>query len=230
MPSNETEAVLDNPAWNALNTNHAHFAIGNGLAKRYPSDVSPIAGLAALDTASLRDFAEIVAPGETVAVGGDDLPSDAAGWTLQMRFPLIQMVSERPPVGGATTETILDLSASDVPAMLDLIHMTEPGPFLARTFELGHYFGIRKDGQLIALAGERLFPPGYREISAVCTHPDFQGKGLASLLVTHLMAENWQNGVVPFLHVSPANGRARSLYERLGFRVRRELQLLVISH
>ena len=230
MTSPEAESVLDNPAWHALTTHHARFAIGEGLAKRYPADVSPIAGIAALDTASLRDFAVIVAQGDMVAVVGNDLPEDAAGWTLHSKFPLIQMVSTQVPAEIATAETILNLSADDVPYMLSLIDVTHPGPFLPRTVELGHYIGIRREGKLIAMAGERLYPPGYREISAVCTHPDAQGKGLARLLVTHLMGENWQRGDIPFLHVSPSNDRARTLYERLGFRVRREIQLLVIRH
>ena len=230
MSASQTDFVLDNPAWHALNSNHAHFAIGDGLAKRYPADISPIAAIAAVDTASLRDLAAIFAPGEMLVVGGNELPPDPAGWTLNMKFPLIQMVSEQPPVAAETSETILTLSAADVPDMLALIDLTHPGPFLPRTVELGHYIGIRKDGKLIAMAGERMFPPGYREISAVCTHPDAQGKGLAALLVTHLALENWNRGVIPFLHVSPENTRARTLYQRLGFRQRVEAQLLVISY
>ncbi len=230
MTSTEMTHVLDNPAWHALNSHHAHFAIGDGLAKRYPADVSPIASIAALDTPSLRDLAVIIAPGEIIAVGGDVLPADSAGWTMHSSFPLIQMVSEQAPVEIETNETILDLSADDVPDMLALIDLTHPGPFLPRTIELGHYIGIRKTGKLIAMAGERMYPPGYREISAVCTDPDYQGKGLAQLLVTRLAIENWRRGDVPFLHVSPENDRARTLYERLGFRQRLVSQLLVISH
>ncbi|MEO8394542.1 MAG: hypothetical protein ABI700_16225 [Chloroflexota bacterium] len=143
MTFNEATHVLDNPAWYALNSNHTHFAIGDGLAKRYPADVSPIASIAALDTASLRDLAAIIAPGEIVAVSGDDLPADAAGWTLHSKLPLIQMVSTQAPAEVATPETILDLSAADVPDMLALIDLTHPGPFLPRTIELGHYIGIR---------------------------------------------------------------------------------------
>ena len=230
MVLKQDESVLDNPAWHALNSNHAHFAIGDGLAKRYPADVSPIAAIAALDTASLRDLAAIFAPGEGLAVGGDELPTDSAGWTLHSKFPLSQMVSTQAPAEVQTSETILTLSGDDVPDMLALVDLTHPGPFLPRTFELGHYIGIRKEGKLVAMAGERLYPPGYREISAVCTHPDEQRKGYAALLVTYLAIENWQHGDIPFLHVSPENTRARTLYERLGFRERREAQLLIISH
>jgi predicted GNAT family acetyltransferase len=230
MLPNEIESVLDNPAWHALNSHHAHFAIGDGLAKRYPVDVSVIVALAALDAASLRDLTGIIAPGEVVGVGGDALPADASGWTVHTRLPLIQMVSAQPPVESETSETILTLTADDVPDMLALIDVTHPGPFAARTIELGHYIGIRKEGKLVAMAGERMYPPGFCEISAVCTHPDAQAKGYARLLVTRLMAENWQRGDVPFLHVSPTNSRALTLYERLGFRQRRELQFLVISY
>ena len=230
MVDNEAKSVLDNPPWNSLSTNHAQFAISNGLAKRYPPDVSPLVAIAALDTASLHDLAEIIAPGEVVAVVGDDLPSDAAGWTLHTSVLASQMVSEQPLAAAETTETILTLSADDVPDMLALIDLTHPGPFEPRTVELGHYIGIRKAGKLIAMAGERMYPPGYREISAVCTHPDEQGKGYAQLLVTMLVAENQQRGVIPFLHVSPENSPALQVYERLGFRHHRGVPLLIISH
>ena len=230
MPSIEALHILDNPNWHSLTTNHAHFALDTGLAKRYPTDISLIVALAALNTAALRDLTGVVAKGEVVAVGGDDLPADAAGWTLQSHFSLIQMVNDQPPVEVETTETIVTLKTEDVPDILALIDLTHPGPFLARTIEMGHYIGVRKDGKLAAMAGERMYPPGYREISAVCTHPDYQGKGYAQLLVSRLVAENLRHGDVPFLHVSPTNTRALTLYERLGFRQRRELQLLIISY
>jgi predicted GNAT family acetyltransferase len=142
---------------------------------------------------------------------------------------VIQMLSQQPPAEVETGESVLDLSAEDVPDMLELVRLTEPGPFLPRTIEMGHYIGIRKEGRLVAMAGERLYPSGYREISAVCTHPDHQRKGYAQLLVSRLARENWQHGVVPFLHVSPGNTTAQRLYERLHFHARREFPLLVIS-
>lgn len=232
MPITEAAHVLDNAVWESLNSHHARFAIRNGLAARYFPDVSPITATAGLgvSAAALHDLAGIVAKGEVALVGGDKLPFDSAGWTVLSAASVIQMVSEHPVDEKETDETIVDLNVEDVPEILDLIALTHPGPFGQRTIELGHYIGIRKDGRLVAMAGERLYLPGYREISAVCTHPDDQGKGYAALLVTRLVNENWQNGDVPFLHVAPSNTRAQSLYERLHFRVRREFPILLIRY
>ena len=113
--------------------------------------------------------------------------------------------------------------------MFALIELNRPGPFFERTIQLGHYVGIRQNGELVAMAGERFCMTGYHEISAVCTHPAYESRGYARRLVTTLVNENWQNGIVPFLHVAPANSRAIRLYERLGFEARREMQVLAAS-
>src|SRR5262249_41096737 len=128
-----------------------------------------------------------------------------------------QMVSRQPvPVPQSAIE-ILELATADVPEMLALVELTHPGPFFSRTIEFGHYIGIRQNGQLVAMAGQRLHITGYREISAVCTHPDWQGKGYARLLCSILVNDIWTHGEVPFLHVLPGNDVARRLYESMGF-------------
>ena len=232
ITSIEIAHVLDNAVWASLATHHARFAIRNGQAARYLPDISPITATAntTISAAVLDDLAGIVAKGEPILVGGDILPPDAVGWTVRGQGVVLQMVSDHPIDEGETGETLVDLNASDVPEIRDLIKLTEPGPFEQRTIELGHYIGIHKEGRLVAMAGERLHLPGYREISAVCTHPDFQGKGYAGLLVSRLVNENWQRGDVPFLHVGSTNMRARELYERLHFRLRREFPILIISY
>ena len=131
MVDNEAESVLDNPPWNSLSTNHAQFAISNGLAKRYPPDVSPLVAIAALDTASLHDLAEIIAPGEVVGVVGDDLPSDAAGWTLHTSVLAESDGQRAAPRRRRNHRNDPHLSADDVPDMLALIDLTHPGPFVA---------------------------------------------------------------------------------------------------
>jgi predicted GNAT family acetyltransferase len=121
------------------------------------------------------------------------------------------------------------LSEADVPDMLALTALTHPGPFRSQTYTLGTYLGIRVDGRLAAMGGQRMHVPGYREISAVCTHPDFQGRGYARRLVSRLVAETFDRGLVPFLHVEEANQRAQTVYRGLGFVERARLPLLVIE-
>jgi predicted GNAT family acetyltransferase len=137
-----------------------------------------------------------------------------------------QMVYEAsaPPERSSSDPEIIDLSAPDVPEMLELTALTKPGPFNRRTHELGTYLGIRRDGRLVAMAGERLKVPGYTEVSAVCTHPDHAGHGYARILMTEVMRRICYRGETPFLHVREDNVRAIELYKRLGFKQR------VLSH
>jgi predicted GNAT family acetyltransferase len=227
--ANDTPHVLDNPVWHSLNTNHARFAVGTHLVKRYLPGISIFVAFEGMNDLVRRDLEQVVAPGEVVALAGVDAAKDLPGWTVLVPVTVIQMVCEQPPPVPPSTEEILTLTASDVPEMIDLIKLTQPGPFAQRTIELGHYIGIRKEGRLVSISGERFYPPGYREISAVCTHPDHRGKGYARLLVSTLMQENWAQGVTPFLAVEPDHTAAVKLYESLNFRPRREILALVLT-
>lgn len=220
--------VLDNPIWHALNTHHARFALGTDSVKRYPPDIAFFVAFAEMNDAVLRDLAEVVAAGEVVGIGGINPQRDLPGWTVLISVEMIQMVSQQPLTLPESAETIVDLTADDVPEMTDLITLTAPGPFARRTIELGHYVGIRKEGVLVAIAGERFHLPGYREISAVCTHPDYRGRGYAGLLVGSLVNENWARGDVPFLAVETSHTTAYNLYERLGFRPRLEVRAYAV--
>lgn len=223
------EYVLDNPVWYALNSTQARFAVGTDLAKRFPLEVAPFAAVVDHSAAAYRDLAQIVPEGGMVGVWGVDLPSELPGWTTHYGFMVNQMVSQQPIPMPDAPDGLVDLTVADVPAMLELIRLTEPGPFFERTIELGHYVGIRQDGQLVAMAGERTQPQGFCEVSAVCTHPDYRGRGYAGLLVSRVAAWNWQRGDVPFLHVATENTAAIRLYEKLGFRYRRQLEILVVE-
>jgi ribosomal protein S18 acetylase RimI-like enzyme len=221
------EAPLDNPAYAALCGPHARFAEVSGRARRYPADVAPFLGLPTEPSEQdWRDAAALIAPGAYAAVrySGPDLPE-----TLQVldTFDLVQMVGER--VSGGECPEAVALGAGDVPEMLELIARTEPGPFLNRTIEMGDYLGIRDDGELVAMAGERFRLDGWTEISAICTHPDHRGRGLASLLMGALVAGIQGRSQGVFLHALATNVGAIRLYEQLGFRVRQTATIAVIT-
>ena len=218
--------AFDNPVYSALETDHARFAISNGAAKRYPGEVSRFAGLRDASPAAFADLDALVAPGETVALVTAAPLALPDGWELVRDRLIDQMVCERPPAPDEGPP-LLELGAEDVPEMLALAELTQPGPFGPRTLELGRYVGIRVNGRLVAMAGERMRPAGATEISAVCTHPDFTGRGYARALMTPLIADAFAAGRLPMLHVKTENG-AKRLYERLGFSVRHAMRLTLL--
>jgi ribosomal protein S18 acetylase RimI-like enzyme len=221
------ELPLDNPVYAALCGAHARFAHVRGRARRYPVDVAPFLALPSIPSAQdWRDAGELVAPGTFVAVrhGADDLPDD---WQAVQAFDLVQMVGEQ-VAGGACSEAVA-LGAADVPEMIGLVEETEPGPFLTRTIELGEYLGVRREGALVAMAGERLRLDGWTEISAVCTAAAHRGQGLASRLVGALIASIQRRSERVFLHVLSTNTGAIRLYEELGFRIRQSSTLTVVT-
>jgi predicted GNAT family acetyltransferase len=221
--------VLDNPAWSALSTTHKSFADGDELAKRYPADVAPFGATRDQSSEAYHSLAKLFGPGETAALPLAIMPTLPQGWTLVRRVDSAQMVwngSEPPPVN----HRIEDLNISQVDEMLALVELTKPGPFLRQTPELGTYLGIRKSGQLVAMAGERLRPLGHTEISAVCTHPEFRGRGYGSLLVSSLIQAITRRDEIPFLHVRTENVGAIRVYEKLGFKTRRVINIALVKH
>jgi hypothetical protein len=221
------DRALDNPIWFALTTEHRTLARSHGLARRYPPDVSPLAALLHPTNDAFADLRQLVSPGEHVALftaSSFEVPGD---WQVDRSRWIDQMICEAsvasPPVAP------LPLGTTDVPEMLELTAATEPGPFLPQTIEMGSYFGIRaSDGRLVAMAGERLQSTAFTEISAVCTHPDFRGRGYARALTTFLAAQILAAGKIPFLHVKSENG-AKVVYQKIGFHLRTAICLTVIS-
>ena len=210
--------VLDNPAYAALLGPHTQLAERCGTALRYPVDVAPYAALP--EKAGPRDWADLATltgAGALIRFAGAPVWAPH-GWILT-RHVRLQMTAAN--VRGMHSDEATRLSAADVPDMLDLVASTDPGPFLPRTIELGTYLGVRRGGALVAMAGERLRPPGWTEISAVCTRYDYRGQGLAGQLVLALVTEIRGRGENAFLHVSAHNQRAIVLYESLGFEPRR---------
>ncbi|MEV8528460.1 GNAT family N-acetyltransferase [Streptomyces sp. NPDC052000] len=215
---------LDNPAYDSLTGAHARFAEGRGRVLRYQTDVSPWLGLPTdPDATDWADLAALAGPGAEVALPGVRVALPE-GWEVTFDMEGVQLVGEA--VDARPDEEAVRLGADDVPEMLALVERTRPGPFLPRTVELGTYLGIRRGGELIAMAGERLHPPGWTEISAVCTDAAFRGQGLGSRLVRAVAVGIRERGETPFLHTAAANTGAISLYESLGFRLRRTTRFL----
>ena len=169
---------LDRPIWNALNTRHAALALGGDLAKRYAPSIHPFASTRDESPESLAGLAEIATAGETLIFLQADEFVPPPGFAVTMTAFGVQMVanSHMPPV---EDDRIEPLGEADAAAMLELATLTKPGPFTMRAQALGSFWGVKENGRLIAMAGERLKQDGLTELSGVCVHPDFQGRGSA---------------------------------------------------
>ncbi|GAA0471509.1 hypothetical protein Ade02nite_34930 [Paractinoplanes deccanensis] len=212
-------SVLDNAAWQSLTGPHTRFAERYGRAARYSPEVAPFHALEDPgDPAAWADLLALAGPGAEVAVAGP-VPAAHPGWRLVDEVAGVQFTDDS--LADTPAPEAVPLTAADVPEILGLIERTRPGPFRTRTIELGTYLGIREGGALIAMAGERLHPPGWTEISAVCTDPAHRGRGLATRLVRAIAYGIRQRGETPFLHTSAANATAIRLYKSIGFRLRR---------
>jgi ribosomal protein S18 acetylase RimI-like enzyme len=219
---------LDRPVWNALTGRQAHLALGEkDRFLRFPADIEPFGAARDNSEAQLAGLAEMMSLDGHVALVEVDKFLAPLGFTTMISAAIHQMAAPRidPPDDGLD---VIKLSDADAPEMRTLAELTQPGPFHARTHELGGFIGVRENGRLIAMAGERLKLPGFTEISAVCTHPDARGRGLAAALMRRVAAGIAARGEEMFLHVYPHNTGAIALYERLGFRHRANLQLDVL--
>jgi GNAT superfamily N-acetyltransferase len=227
------DPLLDS-VWNALHTVHAHFALRNGRAVRYPADVVPFAALDHGDHSDISPLAELLAPSEHVYLVGAQpqatniLEVGASISCFQMFFPA-PPPENRGANHAAGDIPILRMTPEDAPAMVALTDLAFPGFFRARTHEMGTYYGIRMGNELIAMAGERLAFPGFREISAVVTHPAHTGHGYATLLMNRLLQDHAAAGRKSFLHVAEHNSRAVAIYKHMGFVVLRSVVLWPVS-
>jgi predicted GNAT family acetyltransferase len=221
---------LDNVIWKALTTRQAEFAESFGQARRFIPEVSPVAAFREPTPEGYESLAGLVGTRATVGLFLDAPYESRAGWILVAGAPMPEMVYEGDgvPSPSPSDPEIIELGAADVPSMMELTALTKPGPFNKRTHELGTYLGIRRNGKLVAMAGERLKVPGYTEVSAICTHPEHTGHGYARILTTEVMRRIRSRGETPFLHVRQDNVRAIELYQRLGFRQRALLHFAVL--
>jgi predicted GNAT family acetyltransferase len=218
---------LENPVYASLMGPHSRFALRSGRVLRYDGDVAPFMALPTHPTsADWIDALELIPPGTGAAVVADGVPLPASLTVVQV-FELVQMIGE--DAQAARDPRASTLGSSDVPEMLELVQATEPGPFLHRTIELGRYIGIREGSELVAMAGERMRFEGWTEISAVCTAPAHRGEGLATSLVSTLVADIRERDENPFLHVLETNVNAIRLYEDLGFGVRSSRTISVVA-
>jgi ribosomal protein S18 acetylase RimI-like enzyme len=220
--------LLDNIMWHALVGPHAKFAIGGDEARRFMPGFSPIIGFANTERPNLDALSRYCKQDEHFYCDGWS-GSAPAEWRIDVESIMCKMVWH-----GATPEIdaapdAVRLGPEHASQAFELAELTHPGPFGLRTIELGEYFGYFEGQRLIAMAGERMRAGTLREISGVCTHPDFQGRGFARRLLTKLLRRELQRNETPFLHVMQANAGARRLYEQMGFRNYRETVVRVIS-
>jgi ribosomal protein S18 acetylase RimI-like enzyme len=220
-------SVLDNAVWHSLNGEHREFAEQVGMAARYDPDVSVFAALGVDRDEAWTDLAKLIGDGAG-ALFRPDPPPAPAGWQLLAEGVGNQMVlSDLVPA--EVPDGVRELGPDDASEMLALVELTRPGPFAVRTVDLGGYVGVFDDDTLVAMAGQRLAPPGFREISAVCTHPDFRGRGLAAGLTTLVAQRIVERGETPFLHHAADNHPAWRVYEALGFAFHQEVTWRVLT-
>jgi predicted GNAT family acetyltransferase len=223
-----TSHILDRPVWNALTTRQAHLALGDpAQAVRYPADIEPFG--AARDNApeQLLALGKLTPMDGGLALVEPHGISPPPGLIVLFQEPVIQMIAAR-IASPDDISGVIALGNDAAPEMRALAELTQPGPFHARTHELGDFVGVRENGKLIAMAGMRMRVPGFTEISAVCTHPDARGRGLAAKLMRIVAAKIVARDEQLFLHVYPHNKGAISVYEKLGFRHRADVQLTVL--
>lgn len=221
--------LLDNPVWNALNSEDSHFNMGNEKVAYFSPSISPFVGLPIWDEA-MQEQLHIQLPltGSWSAMVAESIIFSNK-FDLRFTTTLHQMVCEKEISSSYEKIKCRLLEENDVPAMRALTAITKPGPFLEKTIQFGHYYGIFEENKLVAMAGERLHLNNYTEISAVCTDPEYTGKGFAASLVSLLMNEIKNQGKIPFLHVKSDNQRAIEMYERLGFTHRSNMYFGVFS-
>ena len=220
--SDSDEALLDHPIWSALTTSQKHLAEGGPLARRYPVDMTPFADMADMSAASFAAVRDLLSGTQVAALFTPEPVEMPSGFKVVLAETGEQMIGSPAdsPLRGAE---IVTLGPADVPAMTALVELTKPGPFAPRTHELGTFLGIRVGGELVAMTGERMKPGKFVEMTAVCVHPDYRGRGYAQALLAAVARRIEARGEIPFLHVFSSNTSAIALYQRQGMRIRRRL-------
>lgn len=225
--SDSDETLLDRPIWSALTTSQKHLAEGGPRALRYPVDMTPFADVPDMSAASFAALGDLLSGTQVAALFTPEAVDVPAGFKLVIAGPCEQMIGS-PADSLLADAEIVELGAADVPAMMALTELTKPGPFAGRTHELGTFLGIRAGGALVAMAGERMKPGKFTEMTAVCVHPDHRGRGYAQALLAAIARQIEARGEYPFLHVFSSNVSAIALYQRQGMRIRRRLHVTAL--
>ena len=219
--------ILDRPIWSALATGHAHLAEGGPLARRYPASISFFAATGDDSPESLRALDRLTQADETLLLVQADTVSLPSSLIADSTASLVQMVAEQ-PASKVADERIERLTEADAAEMLALATLTKPGPFSLRARSLGDFWGVKIDGRLAAMAGQRLRQTGYIELSGVCSHPDFRGRGLGRLLSIYVVDRIFEQGALPYLHAYATNEAAIGLYESIGFKLRSGMNVAAV--
>lgn len=233
--------LLDQPVWNALQTGNSNLSQGEAEGKFFDKMVAPFADVEVQDTAHFEDLYDIIPDNREVVLFSLSQNLNFGPWKVMQCIDTLQMIyngslkrgdskADSQAAGKVPNDLITrSLENADIPAMLALTAQTKPGPFLERTIDFGHFLGSFDNNKLVAMAGQRLHPGTFAEISGVCTHPDYAGMGLARQLITRHIQRIMDSGETPFLHVKSSNLNAVKLYESIGFTVRAQLQGYVLQ-
>ena len=219
---------LDRPIWSALTTRQQALAEGGARALRYPTAVGPFADMVDMSPESFAALGALMSGSEIAVLFTPDTVTAPAEFKILLAETGEQMIGT-PAESSIRGVDIVTLGAADVPAMMALTELTKPGPFTLRTHELGTFLGIRIDGQLVAMAGERMKPANYTEMTAICVHPDHRGRGYAQVLLGAVASQIAARGEIPFLHVFSKNDSAIALYRRQGMEIRRRLYVTALQ-
>jgi predicted GNAT family acetyltransferase len=219
---------LDRPIWTALTTGHQSLAEGGDHARRYPTAMTPFADMPEISPRGFAALGAMMLGSEIAVLFTPDAVTAPAEFRVVLAETGEQMIGTPAEVEARDVD-ILTLGAKDVPDMMALTALTKPGPFSARTHELGTFLGIRVGGELVAMAGERMKPADYTEITAVCVHPAHRSRGYGQILLSAISRQIVARGEIPFLHVFSSNASAIALYRRQGMEIRRRLHVTVLQ-
>ena len=225
---NSSSHPLDHPIWTALTTTQRALAEGDARARRYATDVTPFADMPDLSAENFAALAALMSPTDIAVLFTPEAVQAPAEFKVVLAETGEQMIGT-PIETPANGVDIVTLGVDDVPDMIELTTLTKPGPFSTRTHELGTFLGIRVDGQLVAMAGERMKPAHYTEMTAVCVHPSHRGRGYGQMLLSAVSRQIVSRGEIPFLHVFTSNHSAIALYRRQGMEIRRRLHVTVLK-
>jgi ribosomal protein S18 acetylase RimI-like enzyme len=223
-------SILDNPIYHALTTNHVCFSNGDENIKYYHREVASFAGMKTYTEADFLKLYEHLPDNGVFIVFSPEVLTIPEPWKLIRKIDMFQFIYEHNFVPEQQLEIDLeDLNQEHVGEMIALVELTKPGPFLPKTIDLSNYTGVFENGRLAAMAGHRFHSSHYIEVSAVCAHPDFLGKGYAYAVIREQVKRILEKSQIPFLHVRQDNEGAIKLYEKLGFNIRTKMQAYILA-